>query len=239
MKKKMTAVCALTCAAFLCACAAGQGEKTESIANMSEEAAASAEGQHTAEGTDPAEGQHSAEGTASADGQAADVQNGGTNENGQDASSAVPMQGLMHGNLGAIGSGFLAYTLPEQDGEDYRLCFYKEEDGKEFDFGKPLLETDYYPLELADYIFPDVRDNNVPIGKFIEIYFFDTITIGGDSTSGLAVVASYDVNGETCYDTRIYSWNGTGYSAEETLMQEFNEQYSNTQDYPVDKLYCL
>lgn len=51
MKKTVTAVCALACAVFLCACAAGQGERTESA--------------------------------ASTDGQAADVQDGGTNENGQ------------------------------------------------------------------------------------------------------------------------------------------------------------
>ena len=234
MRKKVTAVCALACAAFLCACAVGQEGKTdvdgeeraEGIVNVSEEAPASADGQYTAESV------------TSTDGQAADVHNGGTNGNGQDATLAVQMQGLMQGNLGGIGSGTLAYTLPGHDGEDYRLCFFKE-GGKVSDFGKSMSGLDYYPLEKADYIFPDVRDNNVPIGKFIEIYFFDTVTIGGDGAAGLAIVATYDLNGETCYDTRIYRWNGTGYSAEGKLMQEFNGQYSNTQDYPVEKLYYL
>ena len=32
-------------------------------------------------------------------------------------------------------------------------------------------------MEMADYIFTDVRENNAPIGKFIEIYFYDTVTM--------------------------------------------------------------
>lgn len=203
MKKAVIAVCALACAAFLCACTAGQeekadldnteGEMTEEIADMPEETA---------------------------------------------ALKAVPMRGLMQGSLGGIGSGFLAYTLPEQEWEDYKLCFF-EKGGRVPETGKPISETDYYPLEMADYIFPDVRENNASIGKFIEIYFYDTVTIGEDDAEGLAVVAAYDVDGRTCYDTRIYRWNGTGYSAEEKLMQEFNEQYGNTLDYPAEELYRL
>ncbi|MDE7339345.1 MAG: hypothetical protein K2N80_02130 [Lachnospiraceae bacterium] len=224
MKKIGKAACALVCAAFLCACAAGQEgtadrngadrEKTDGTVNVPEETAVPDEGR-----TD-------------------NTQQKVTSDDGQDTSSAARMQGLMQGDLGGIGAGILAYALPEQDGEDYKLCFF-EEDGQVSDFWMSMSKADYYPLEMADYIFPDVRENNVSIGKFIEIYFFDTVTIDEDGTSGLAVVASYDVNGETCYDTRIYRWNGTGYSTEEQMMQEFNEQYSNTQDYPVEALYYL
>lgn len=116
--------------------------------------------------------------------------------------------------------------------------FFKEGD-KVADFEKSISETAYYPLERADYIFPDVRENNFPIGKFVELYFFDTITIGVDDATGLAVVAIYDVNGKRCYDMRIYRWDKTGYSAEGKLMQELNEQYSNKEDYPVEELYHL
>ncbi|MDE7332857.1 MAG: hypothetical protein K2O16_11615 [Lachnospiraceae bacterium] len=171
------------------------------------------------------------------DGQTADVQDGGTNEKEQDTLASLPMQGLMHGNPGGIGLGLLVYVLPEQDGEDYKLCFFKE-GNKVADFEKPMSETVYYSLEMADYVFPDVRENNAPVGKFIEIYFFDTVTIG-EGTAGLAVVATYDVNGEACYDTRIYRWDGTGYSVEGKLTQEFNEKYCSAEEYPVEELYHL
>ncbi len=238
MKRTVTAVCALACAAFLCACAAVQegetdveateGERAEVIADVPEETAAAADGQ-----TNDTRQKVTSDG-----GQAVDVPDGGANKDGQDASSAVQMQGLMQGNFGSIGSGLLAYTLPGQDGEDYKLCFFKE-GGKVSDSGMSMSEAEYHPVETADYIFPDVRENNAPIGKFIEIYFFDIVTIGGDGAEGLAVVAAYDVKGGTRYDTRIYRWDGTGYSAEGTLMQELNERYGSTQDYPVGELYRL
>lgn len=124
------------------------------------------------------------------------------------------MQGVLRG----IGSGFLAYTLPGQ-GEDYQLYFFAKGD---ILTDLPMSEARDYPLEMADYLFPDVRESNVPIGDFVEIYFSDTITIGGDGAAGLAVVAAYDVDGKTCYDTRIYRWDETNYCAEEKLMQELN-----------------
>ena len=44
----------------------------------------------------------------------------------KDDRTAVEMKGLMQGELGGIGSGFLAYTLPEGEDKDYTLCFFKE-----------------------------------------------------------------------------------------------------------------
>ncbi|MDE6846239.1 MAG: hypothetical protein K2J99_10810 [Lachnospiraceae bacterium] len=224
MKKAVTAACTFLCTAFLWACAIGQDGKTD-LEDVEGEKAESNE-------------IVSGETVVSDDGQTADIQDIDTDINEQNTLSAVQMQGLLQGNLGGIGLGLLTYTLPQQDGEDYRLCFFKE-GGQEPDFGQSMSEAVYYPLEMADYIFPDVRENNVPIGKFMEIYFFDTITIGEDSTAGLAVVAAYDVKGETCYDTRIYRWDGNVYSAEGKLMQEFNEKYHNKEEYPVEELYHL
>lgn len=53
--------------------------------------------------------------------------------------------------------------------------------------------------------------------------FSDIVTIGGDGAAGPAVVAAYDVNGGTRYDTRIYRRNGTGYSAEGTEQDYYAE----------------
>lgn len=210
MKRTMTVACALTCMVFLCACAIGQDKKADM------------------DGAD----RERPRGAVIVSEEAVDP------DAGQEASTTVQMQGLMQGNLEGVGSGFLAHTIPEQDGEDYKLCIFSEDD-ETADYGKLMSEADYYSLEMADYIFPDVRKNNSSIGTFKEIYFFDLVMVGGDGTAGLAVVATYDVNGETCYDTRIYRWDGTGYSAEEKLMQEFNEKYCNAKAYPVEELYHL
>ncbi|MDE6362758.1 MAG: hypothetical protein K2L86_00580 [Lachnospiraceae bacterium] len=232
MKKTVTAACMLLCALFLCSCTIGQdGKKDLDDAEREGKGINAVISEETVHLSD-VQTDNTPHEMTSGNEQTAGVQDGG------DTSSDVQMQGLMQGNLGSIGSGALMYTLPQQDGEDYKLCFFKE-GGKVSDFGKTMSEVVYYPLEMADYIFPDVRSNNIPIGKFVEIYFFDTVTIGEDRAAGLVIVASYDVNGEMCYDTRIYRWNGTSYSAEVELMQEFNEQYSNAQNYPVEELYYL
>ncbi|MDE6389419.1 MAG: hypothetical protein K2L82_16685 [Lachnospiraceae bacterium] len=237
MKKTVTAVCVFLCTTFLCACTIGQDKTTDldnaeeerpgRVVIVSEETAVPDDGQ-----TDYVQQETNLD-----DGRTADVQDGGTDKDGQDTLTAVQMRGLMQGELGGIGSGFLAYVPPQQDGEDYKLCFFKESN-KATDFEKSISEAVYYPLETADYIFPDVRDNNASIGKFNEIYFFDTVTMGEGAT-GLAVIATYDANGGTCYDTRIYRWDGTDYIAEGKLIQEFNEKYCNEEEYPVDKLYHL
>lgn len=224
MKKAMIAAGTFLCMAFLWACANGQDGKTD-LEEVKRERADS--NMIVSEETEVLNGR-----------QTVGIQESDTDRDEQNNVSAMKMQGLMQGDFGGLGSGLLTYTIPQQDGEDYRLCFFRE-GGQEPNFEKGMSEAVYYPLEKADYIFPDVRGNNVPLGKFTEIYFFDTITIGGSSTAGMAVVAAYDVEGETRYDTRIYRWDGTGYRAEGKLMQEFNEKYSGKEEYPVEELYHL
>ena len=224
MKKAKIAAGMFLCMAFLWACSKGQDGKTDLNEMEREEADSNMV--------------VSEETAVLNDRQTVGIQESDTDQDERDTVSAMQMQGLMQGDFGGLGLGLLTYTIPQQDDEDYRLCFFKE-GGQEPDFGKGMSEAVYYPLERADYIFPDVRGNNVPIGKFMEIYFFDTVTIGGSSTAGMVVVAAYDVKGETCYDTRIYRWDGTGYSAEGKLMQEFNEKYYSEEEYPVEELYQL
>lgn len=224
MKKAMIAASMFLCMAFLWACAKGQDGKTDLDEVEREEADSNMI--------------VSEETAVLNDRQAVGIQESDTGQDEQNTVSDMQMQGLMQGGFGGLGLGLLTYTIPQQDSEDYRLCFFKE-GGQEVDFGKEMSEAVYYPLERADYIFPDVRGNNVSIGKFKEIYFFDTITIGGSNTAGMVVVAAYDVKGEMCYDTRIYRWDGTGYKAEEKLMQEFNEKYYSKEEYPVEELYHL
>lgn len=239
MKKALTVACMFLCTAFLWACATGQGGTTELEEAEWEEAEKQEADREEAEKEEAGGNVIVSEESVVSDGrQTADAQESDTKQSEQSTVSAIQMQGLMQGGFGGIGSGLLTYTLPQQESEDYRLCFFKE-GRQESDFGKEMSEAVCYPLETADYIFPDVRENNVPIGKFVEIYFFDTITIGEDGTAGLAVVATYEVKGETRYDTRIYRWDGTGYSAEGRLIQEFNEKYGREAEYPVEELYHL
>lgn len=211
MKKTAAAACALAWAVSLCACAPKQPGKAD-VADVTDV-------------TDAAGGERDKEETGAEVTEAAST-----------ASAEGQMQGLMLGELGGIGLGFLVCVLPGQEGEDYRLCFFKEDS---IPVELSVWDVENYSLEMADYVFPDVRENNASVGRFAEIYFFDTVTIGEDRAAGLAVVAAYDTDSGTCYDTRIYRWDGAGYTPEETLMQEFNQRYSQSEDYPAEELYRL
>lgn len=145
-------------------------------------------------------------------------------ENGEAVSSAPKVHVLMAGNVGDLGVGYLAYAEPEQEGEDYRLCFFAAESESE-DWYKSFEEPEF-SLEDADYIFPDVRENNASIGRFLEVYHNDMIGIEGIYDTALIVVAKYAAGGTECYDMRVY-WEGeNGYSADEALMQKLNEKCS-------------
>ncbi|MDE6063013.1 MAG: hypothetical protein K2G20_00265 [Lachnospiraceae bacterium] len=144
--------------------------------------------------------------------------------NGEAVSSVPKVHVLMAGNVGDLGLGFLAYAEPEQEGEDYRLCFFATESGSE-DLYKPLAELEF-SLGDADYIFPDVRENNASIGRFLEVYHNDMIGIEGFYDTALIVVAKYEAGGTECYDMRVYSECESGYSADEALMQKLNEKCS-------------
>ena len=237
MKKTITAACALSCAVLLCACTIGQNGQTNMEGASWESMRSSAIiSEQTTELTDiPTDSSQQIE--TSTDAKPETEQDSETTQNGQNMAGAQETQCLMQGYLGNIGSGFLVCILPEQDYKDYNLCFFKTADETN-ELNTPLSDLDF-SLEEANYIFPDVRENNASIGKFVEIYFSELITIGEDGTDGLAVIAIYTENGKTYYDTRIYKWDGTKYSAEEKLIQEFNEKYRTSTEYPVEALYHL
>lgn len=152
-------------------------------------------------------------------------------QNSSSTQNSTEMRPLMAGHVGIIGAGWLVYTVPVQTDEDYKLYFFKVEDlSKDWDEVK-------LNLEKADYVFPDVRKNNVSIGQFCEIYLQEFIDITGSGTKELVVIASYEIDGKKCYDTRIYQVDQNGYSVNTELMQELNEKYCDVAEYPVDELY--
>ena len=145
-------------------------------------------------------------------------------------------------------SGYLVYTLPNKENEDYRLYFFnKNNDGIDYNLEEdgyiPPNEIDY-KLEKADYVFPDVRENNVSIGNFISIYFIDTGRLlplrGNDDTVFLAI-ATYEKDGNRYYDTRVYEFNENeiGVRVNYDLTLKFNEKYYDAEDVPIVDIITL
>lgn len=129
-----------------------------------------------------------------------------------------------------LGYGWLYFSRPAQEGEDYKICFARSEnrdDEESFDdVGITLAD--------ADYLFPDVREGNVAIGSFVEHWFYwDFIT--EEHRNGYFIVAKYEKDGSTYYDTRIYQAceNGYGYELNEAKTRELNDSYREAEKYPV------
>ncbi|MBD5536424.1 MAG: hypothetical protein HDQ99_12345 [Lachnospiraceae bacterium] len=156
-------------------------------------------------------------------------------ENGEAVSSAPEVHVLMAGNVGDLGLGFLAYAEPEQEGEDYRLCFFATESGSE-DLYKPLAELEF-SLGDADYIFPDVRENNASIGRFMEVYYYDVTEVEGINDTDVIVMAKYEVDGKECYDMRVYRKCENGYSADEALIRKLNEKCSEIGEASIIEMF--
>ena len=129
---------------------------------------------------------------------------------------------LMYGNVGNLGLGTLVYTVPDADDEDYRLYFFKSEDEED---RYQLLSEMSFDLSKASYIFPDVREGNVSIGKFKEMYYVDTTDISEDNIAEVIVAAIYEVDGEEHYDIRIYESGEDGYNVNVDLTQQLNQKY--------------
>lgn len=140
---------------------------------------------------------------------------------------------MMLGNIGDLGMGHLVCTLPIQKNEDYRLYFFSSEKYTESE------KAEDYDLEAANYIFPDVRENNEPTGAFIEIYYLDLADLTQDDIPELLVIAKYDVDGRVCYDTRIYESDGTGFAVNDELTQKMNQKYRDVDDYPIAEIMDL
>lgn len=142
------------------------------------------------------------------------------------------INGLLFGNVGNLGLGTLVYMVPDADDEDYRIYFFKSED--EEDRYRSLSEMNF-DLSKASYIFPDVREGNVSIGKFKEMYNVDTTDISGNNIADVIVIAVYEADGKDHYDVRVYEAGENGYIVNAALTQQLNHRYYyyGEESYPV------
>ena len=143
---------------------------------------------------------------------------------------------LMFGGLGNLGLGFLAYTVPDNDNTDYRLYFFQSENEEDRYLS---FEEKSFNLSEASFVFPDVREGNVPMGKFKEIYFMDYTDVLKDGSCDVIVIAVYEKDGNEYYDTRVYEEREKGFDVNVALSQELNEKYYNVENYPVEKIISM
>lgn len=137
------------------------------------------------------------------------------------------------GQMGKLGIGRLFYVISDQEEKDYKLYFFEDQDTN------GVFALSDYPLEKADYIFPDVREGNAAIGKFWQIYFSDVADITGDGMADFIIIAQYEVGEEVYYDTRIYEWREEGYLPNYERMDELNRKYYNVEEFPVEQIMEL
>lgn len=139
------------------------------------------------------------------------------------------LNGICGGNLG---SGWLLYTVPNQENQDYKIYFFSCQN-REDDEYKSFEEIDF-DLEQADFIFPDARENNMAIGKFIDMYLYEIFTTESGKSARI-VIATYEIDGKQYYDTRIYTPDevGYGYVLDESMTEELNALYADVEEYPV------
>ena len=154
--------------------------------------------------------------------------------------SVVPTDGpllreIFHGEMGNLGSGTLITADFCDDKQDYRIYFFVNKNGEEQD---PNFNGRELKLEDADYIFPDAREGNIPIGTFQGFVVFEQGDIGRDGTSDLLLIGLYGVGEDYCVDSRVYTESGEGYVLNTALTQELNEKYYyyNAMEFPFRKI---
>lgn len=130
-----------------------------------------------------------------------------------------------------LGCGWLLYTVPDQEDQDYKLYFFADESKDGAERLTPFEEMDFN-LDQVDFVFPDARENNRSIGKFIGIYLFEPFTTKSGESAWI-VVATYETDGRQYYDTRIYTPSEEGYVIDESMTEELNALYSDVEEYPV------
>lgn len=157
-------------------------------------------------------------------------------ERQQDAKSmdSVEKRMLLYGGCDALGCGWLLYTVPNQEDQDYKIYFFADKSKDCEERFKSFEEMDFN-LDQADFIFPDVRENNKAIGKFIDIYLYEPFTTESGESAWIAV-ATYETGGRQYYDTRIYTPSEEGYVIDESMTEELNALYSDVEEYPVLKI---
>lgn len=137
------------------------------------------------------------------------------------------MEGLIR-NFMAV----LVYEEPKNDDEDYKLLVYKLKDYDE-NVGVGPFNASLYQNSPADYVLPDMREKNKSIGKFIEIYAWDSGSFvqGQDS---FIFVALYEKDEKSYYETRLYKETETGYLIDRENSKKLNEKYSEVDEYPFN-----
>lgn len=159
-------------------------------------------------------------------------------ERQQDAESmdSVEKKMLLYGGCDALGCGWLLYTVPDQEDQDYTIYFFADQSKDCEERFKSFEEMDFN-LDQADFIFPDARENNIAIGKFIDMYLYEPFTTESGESAWIAV-AIYETDGKQYYDTRIYTTDegGYGYVVNESMTEKLNALYSDVEEYPVWKI---
>ncbi|MCH5258030.1 MAG: hypothetical protein J1D87_12125 [Lachnospiraceae bacterium] len=150
--------------------------------------------------------------------------------------TAPELRAIMFGEVVNLGIGTLAYTVPANDDEDYRLYFFMSKNEK--DRYQSLSEMNFN-LSTVAYVFPDVRNGNASIGEFKEIYCLETTDILQDGTEEVIVIAIYEKDRIEYYDTRVYEASENGYVVNIELTQELNEKYYNVENYPIQEVISL
>ena len=74
------------------------------------------------------------------------------------------------------------------------------------------------------YIFPDMRDGNIPIGTFQTFDGFQIEDIGEDGSRDILLVGLYGVEEELCRDIRVYTEDTNGYILNRELTQELEKE---------------
>ncbi len=126
----------------------------------------------------------------------------------------VLLSKLWYGELGDLGTGTLAFTVPGDDQQDYRLCFFADR-GEEGE--PPSSDVRRWRIEDAAYRFPDLREGNLPIGTFQTFDAFWIEDMDGDKQEDIVLIGLYGVGQELCRDARVYTEQGAGYVLNEEL----------------------
>ncbi len=126
-----------------------------------------------------------------------------------------------------VNGGFFS-AEPVQVNEDYQLYFKEINDHAESD-------NDQYTVADMTYKFPDIREDNCPIGEAVEIYFYEPVEFSGDEFCDVIFVAVYEVEGRKCFDTRVYIGCDTGYEVDQQMTEYLNEKYYDAENtkYPL------
>lgn len=125
---------------------------------------------------------------------------------------------LLHGEIGNLGTGTLVFTIPCDDRQDYRLYFLADDEEE-------------LKMENADYVFPDAREGNIPIGTFQTFEVFQIGDIRGNGVVDILLVGIYGVGEELHYDARVYTESGEGYVLDAAFSQELNDKYYNEETF--------